>query len=184
MRVESNWHVLGKQDAPVTIVEFTDLQCPFCRRFQTELFPALKRDYIDTGKVRFVTRDLLLSMHPYAMQAAVADRCADDQRKFWEFRDAVLLGSGLPTREAIDLYAQKLGLDTEAFRSCLDSDKHRSEIQADANGALALQIHGTPTFIFAETASNELEGVPLVGASSYSVIQARLDELLTKHAKP
>jgi protein-disulfide isomerase len=182
MKVETDWHIMGKPNAPITIVEFTDIQCPFCRRFETEIFPELKRDYIDTGKVRFISRDLPLPFHPYAMQAAEASRCADDQKKFWEFRDAVLVSSDLPTRETILTSAETIGIDLRAFRVCLDSEKYKSQVEADANAADALQIHGTPTFVIAETDEHELDGTRLVGARSYSAFQSTIDQMISKHS--
>jgi protein-disulfide isomerase len=89
--VASSWHAIGRDDAPVTILEFTDLQCPFCRQFHEETFPMIKKNYIDTGKVRFVSRDMpLKAVHPYAQKAAEAVRCAGDQGKYWELRNAIL----------------------------------------------------------------------------------------------
>src|SRR6266699_2891633 len=90
MTVRSGWQAIGRDDAPVTIVEFTDLQCPVCRRFHAETFPIIKKNYIDTGKVRFVSRDMPLEYHQYALKAAEATRCAGDQGKFWELRGAIL----------------------------------------------------------------------------------------------
>src|SRR5437763_9129515 len=79
--------MLGSKDAPLTIVEYTDYQCPFCQRFHVTAFTELKKNYIDTGKVRFYSRDLPLDFHPNAMRAAMAGRCAADQGQFWKLRD-------------------------------------------------------------------------------------------------
>src|ERR1035441_4839957 len=81
--------MLGSKEAPLTIVEFTDYQCPFCQRFHTTAFPELKKNYIDTGKVRFYSRDMPLDFHPDAMRAAEAARCASDQGQFWRLRDVL-----------------------------------------------------------------------------------------------
>ena len=78
---------IGREDAPLTLVEFTDYQCPFCRQFNTGVYERLKKDYIDTGKLRFISRDLPLEIHSDAMTAAAASRCAGDQNKFWEMRE-------------------------------------------------------------------------------------------------
>ena len=82
--------MLGRPDAPLTLVEFTDLQCPFCSRFSSTTFDQIKKTYIDTGKVRFISKDFPLDMHPEAMRAARACRCAADQKKFWEMRSVLL----------------------------------------------------------------------------------------------
>lgn len=178
MTVRDDWHTIGRDDAPVTIVEFTDLQCAFCRRFHTETFPRIKEDYIDTGKVRFVSRDMPLEFHQYAWKAAEATRCAGDQGKFWELRNAILELLVPPTREAMQDLAERLALDVRAFLTCLDSDKYKATIRGDKDAASKLQITGTPTFVIARTARDALEGVRLVGTQPYESFRLQLDALL------
>ncbi|HEV2416919.1 MAG TPA: thioredoxin domain-containing protein, partial [Terriglobia bacterium] len=101
LQVGPGWHELGNADAPVTMIEFADLQCAFCRSFEISTFAELKKNYIDTGKVRFFARDLPLSIHPYALRAAEAGRCAGDQEKFWQFRDAVLRDQVPPATDVL-----------------------------------------------------------------------------------
>src|SRR5262249_6919584 len=96
MSVAEGWYAVGRADAPVTIVEFADYQCPFCKRFHMNTYSELKKNYIDTGKVRFVSRDLPLEFHPYALKAAEAARYAGDQGKYWELRDALYSTSAPP----------------------------------------------------------------------------------------
>jgi protein-disulfide isomerase len=104
MRVEGGFS-LGSRDAPLTIVEFTDYECQFCRQFESTTFAELRKKYVDTGKVRFVIRDFpLISIHRSAMQAAEASRCAGDQGKFWPMHDALF--SGPPALEAKQLAEQ------------------------------------------------------------------------------
>ncbi|MCM2313008.1 MAG: DsbA family protein, partial [Steroidobacteraceae bacterium] len=79
----AEFNVIGRENAPVTIIEFTDLQCPYCARHATQTFPRLQREYIDTGKLRYTSRDLPLPFHSFAMPAAVASRCAGEQGRFW-----------------------------------------------------------------------------------------------------
>jgi protein-disulfide isomerase len=183
MHVGTKWHSIGRDDAPVTIVEFVDLQCPFCQRFQLETFAKLKLDYIDTGKVRFVSRDLPLSVHAYAKKAAEAVRCADDQGKYWEMRDAVLAAGRPPVDDEIFKAAARAGLDIAKFQTCLDSEGHRSEVEADVSEAAQLQITGTPTFLVASTAKDVLDGVRIGGAVPYSVFKSKIDELLLPAGK-
>jgi protein-disulfide isomerase len=103
MNIGNGWYAIGRADAPVTLVEFADYQCPFCKKSHTDAYAELKKIYIDTGKVRFVSRDLPLEFHPLALKAAEAVRCAGDQNKYWELRDALysnaaqLQISGTPT---------------------------------------------------------------------------------------
>jgi protein-disulfide isomerase len=178
IRVASGWHVMGRDDAPVTILEFTDLQCPFCRRFHSETFPLIKKNYIDTGKVRYVSRDLpLTEVHLFALKAAEAARCAGDQGRFWEFRSAML---ELPemNEDAILSSAKALALDVPSIHLCLNSEKYRVAVQTDATEAAALQIGGTPTFLVAHSSKDTLDGVRMEGAQPYPAFERKIDELL------
>ncbi len=115
MRLASDEQAQGRADAPLTLVEFTDYQCPYCRRFEAQTWPLLKRDYLDTGKLRFIVRDLPLEFHAAALPAAEAAHCAAEQGKFWPMH-AVLLASGTQlTAEALRQQARALGLDVERF---------------------------------------------------------------------
>ena len=91
--------MLGRADAPVTLVEFTDLECPFCRSFHVGAFEKVKQTYIDSGKVRFVSFDFPLDIHPNARPAALAVRCAGEQGKFWEMRHLVTVNATALSRE-------------------------------------------------------------------------------------
>lgn len=178
MNVGSNWYSLGQPDAPVTIVEFADYQCPFCRRFQAEAFARLKKNYIDTGKVRFVSRDLPFDYHPYSLMAAEAARCAGDQGRFWEIRDALISNESPWSFEVITKTAEALSLDMNRFRTCVQSQKYKAEVQRDASEAVALQINGTPTFLLARSRKDKLEGVRIVGAQPFATFQSLIDGLL------
>jgi protein-disulfide isomerase len=178
MNVESDWPGMGKMDAPVTVVEFTDLECPFCHQFEVNTFSILKRDYIDTGKVKFVSLDLPLSMHSYAEQAAEAAQCAADQGKFWELRTAFFHRSGPPTKSSALDSAKSFGLDLTQFQACLNTNKYRDKVEAEAKVAATLHIHATPTFVIGRVANGKLTGVELQGALSYSQFQSAVDNLL------
>jgi protein-disulfide isomerase len=169
--------VLGEETAPLTLVEFTDYQCPFCRKFQTETFGRLKKAYIDSGKLRFVNRDLPLPMHQNALKAAQAARCASEQGKFWELRDLLISNGDNLGREAILGYSKKLSLDMERFQQCFDGNKYSAEIQRDISEANAAGITGTPTFVLGKTAKDSVEGVRLDGAFPYTDFEARITEL-------
>ena len=112
------FNVVGRADAPVTIIEFSDLQCPYCARNALNTFPEIKRNYIDTGKVRYVARDFPLDMHPFAMPAAVATRCAGEQGKFWEYRHALFERQNELATAPYDALAAELGLDVPRFAAC------------------------------------------------------------------
>jgi protein-disulfide isomerase len=180
MSVDAGWHSMGREDAPVTMVEFTDYQCPFCRRFETGSFAQLKKEYIDTGKVRFVSRDLPLEFHPNAPGAAVAARCAGEQNKFWEMRDAMMLDTATDLGpESILKYGQKANLDMTAFSACLKDKKFTEAIKKDAADAGSLGISGTPSFVIGKTAKDEIAGVRIVGAVPFAVFDSTIKEMLT-----
>ncbi len=172
------WHSQGKEEAPVTIIEFTDYQCPYCRRFDQSTFADIKRNYIDTGKVRFLTRDLPLEFHPNSLRAAEAARCAGDQGKFWEMREALFANSTDLSRDAIAKYAQTLSVDPSSFASCLDTEKHKAEVQADLAEAVRLRVTGTPTFLVGRTANGVLEGVRISGALPFPAFDAAIKQML------
>jgi len=129
----------GNPDAFITIVEFSDFQCPFCARFHQNTLPQLEQNYISTGKVNFVYRDFpIQSIHPNAVPAALASECADDQGKFWEMHDMIFKNQrnwqGLQIAESASLFKEygiEIGLNTDEFDSCMTSNKHLEEIQKD-----------------------------------------------------
>jgi protein-disulfide isomerase len=176
MKLASGWYSIGREDAPVTMVEFTDYQCPFCRKYHADTFAELKKNYIDTGKVRFISRDLPLDFHPYAQKAAEAARCAGDQNKFWELRDRMITNSADLSQDAILKMAKVDSLDMTTFRACLDADKHKAEIQKDAADASALGISGTPSFIIGKASKGTLDGDRVVGAVAASVFEAEFQK--------
>lgn len=170
--------MLGSKDAPITMVEFTDYQCPFCQRFHTTVFNELKKNYIDTGKVRFYSRDLPLdSMHPNAMRAAQAARCAAEQGKFWALRD--IMGAN-PTKldmDSIVADAQSLSMDTTKLRSCVESDKYKQAVQTDVLEAMKIGADGTPTFVIGKSTPDGVDGEVMVGAMPYEVFDRKLKEI-------
>ena len=131
--------MLGESQAPVTIVEFSDYQCPFCRRYALNVFPTLKGEYIDTGKVRYVFRDFpLTSIHAQAQKAHESAHCAGEDDKYWEMHDALFQKQNDLTVPSLKQYAADLGLNSTRFNECLDSGKYQDEIQKEvAKGAAA-----------------------------------------------
>lgn len=184
MSVAPGWYSIGKDDAPVTMVEFADYQCPFCRKYFTETFTELKKNYIDTGKLRYVSRDLPLDFHPNAPGAAEAVRCAGAQGKFWQMRDMIIAPNADLTQDALIKYAEKLNLDVPAFRSCLTDKKYASAIQKDVADAGTVGISGTPSFVIGKTGKDQIDGVRIVGAVPYSVFEGAINGQLDATAKP
>jgi len=164
--------VLGKANAPVTIVSFEDYQCPFCKRAFEQTFPQLKKEYIDTGKVKYVYRDFPLSFHPNAEPAAEAAECADEQGKFWEYHDAVFQNQDRLGKELYLELAGKLGLDANKFTQCIESGKYKQEVGDDFNYGSSIGVSGTPTFF--------INGVKLVGAQPYEAFKQLIDAELAK----
>jgi len=176
--------VMGKPDAPLTLVEFTDLQCPYCNRFTTTTFEQIKKTYIDTGLLRFVSRDFPLDFHPQAMPAARATRCAADQGKFWELRMALLRNASRLSPAVITSAAAELKLDMTAVAACLSSNRHDAEIEASLEAGRGLGIEGTPTFLLGRTTGDTLEGVLIIGSLPFEAFDAKIKELLAPAAKP
>lgn len=178
LTVDDGWHSIGRADAPVTLVEFGDLQCPYCKKFHANAYAQLKKNYIDTGKVRFVSRDMPLEFHAYAFKAAEAARCAGDQQKYWELRDALFSNAAPPNDDAISKAVDTLALDKDAFQACMTAEKYKAAVQKDANDATALQVNGTPTFFLAKTSKDKLDGVRIVGAQPYLAFQTAIESVL------
>jgi protein-disulfide isomerase len=175
---------LGSADAPVTVVEFTDYQCPFCLKFIRDTFPKLKEQFVDTGKVRWVIRDMPLGFHKNARKAAQAAHCAGEQGKFWEMRSVLFANAKKLEEENLPGYAEVIGLDGAAFKSCLASDRHLAEIDQSAQDAGTVRITGTPTFVVGKTAGDWVEGDRVVGARDLKTFeQAILKALQEKQAR-
>lgn len=169
--------ILGNPDAKVTIIEFSDYQCPFCRRFWTDTLPQLKSQYIDTGKVRLVYRDFPLTFHPMAQPSAEAAECAGDQDKYWQMHDKIFaeqvkLGDGTVQYTLNDLkrWGGQIGLNTGEFNSCLDSRKHQAEVEKDFAAGGASGVSGTPSFF--------VNGKLIVGAQPFAQFQQLIDSEL------
>src|SRR3989344_6120600 len=135
---------LGKKDAPLVMVEFSDFQCPFCARFRQQAFDQIKQQYVDTGKVKFVYRDFPLeSIHPTARKAAEASECADEQGKFWEYHDKIFEDQTALSLDSLKQWAKDLGLDANKFNTCLDSNKYADEVTKDLDDATKSGGRGT-----------------------------------------
>lgn len=159
--------VKGSPNAPVTIIEFSDFECPFCTRFYQQTLPSIEKNYINTGKVKFVYRDFPLGFHANAQKAAEAAECAAEQGKFWEMHNKIFDGGELGVA-TLKQYATELGLDTSAFSECLDSGQMTSEVQKDFNDGKNYGVSGTPTFF--------INGIEIVGAQPYSVFEQAIEQ--------
>src|ERR1022692_838339 len=169
--------MLGSKTAPLTIVEYTDYQCPFCQRFHVTAFNELKKAYIDTGKVRFFSKDMPLDFHPNAMRAAMAARCAGEQGKFWELRDTMGANPNSLDMEHIVSFAANLKMDTVALRACIDGGKYKERVQSDVLEGMRVGANGTPTLIVGRRAGNGGSGGVVVGAMPFQMFDLKLKEL-------
>ena len=175
------FNVLGREDAPVSIIEFTDLQCPYCARFATQTFPELRRSYVDTGKVRFTSRDLPLPFHPFAVPAAVAARCAGEQGKFWEYREALFEQQSRLGTAPYEELARRYGLDLDRFGACRRDGRQAANVRADAALAQSHGIGSTPTFVIGRLVDGVFHGETFSGAKPYAEFAAKIDALLAGH---
>jgi protein-disulfide isomerase len=169
--------MLGDKSAPLTVVEFTDYQCPYCRQFHTTTYTELKKNYIDTGKVRFYSRDMPLDFHANAMRAAEAARCAADQGKFWQLRD--IMGANPDKLEMPNLLenAASLKMNVAAFRTCVESEKYKAAIQTDVLEAMKIGATGTPTFVVGKSTAGGVDGEVVLGAMPWVMFDEKLKEL-------
>ncbi|MGA3237201.1 MAG: thioredoxin domain-containing protein [Bryobacteraceae bacterium] len=170
--------MLGSKSAPITMVEFTDYQCPFCQRFHMQVYGLLKKDYIDTGKVRFFSRDLPLdSLHPNAIRAAQAGRCAGDQGQFWTMRDVMATHPDKLDMDSLVGDASALKMDKSAFRTCVESGKYKEAVQGDVLEAMKIGADGTPAFVVGKSTPDGVDGNMIVGAQPYSLFEEKFKQL-------
>jgi len=160
---------LGPQDAPIVMVEFSDFQCPFCKRFRDETLQPLLAAY--PGKIRFVYRHLpLTSIHSEAFPAAEASMCATEQNSFWQYHDKIFENQDKLGRDLYLQIAHDLGLDSAAFEDCLNGEKYKDIVQKDLDFAINLGASSTPTFF--------INGLAVVGAQPLEVFKQVIDKEL------
>jgi len=162
----------GPDNAPIVIVEFSDFECPFCRKWHNETYLPLREKY--PNQIKLVYRNFpLVSLHANAYLAAEAAMCAGDQERYWDYHDALFQGKKGMGEEAFKGYAAELGLDTVAFNDCLDREKYKDFIREDMAYAASIGVQSTPTFY--------VNGKLVVGAQPLAVfeqiVQAELAEL-------
>lgn len=150
---------LGDANAPITVVEFSDFECPFCGQFQRDQFSSIKEQFIDTGKVRFVFKHFPLSnLHEHALSAAEAAHCAHAQGKFWEYHDLLYKNQNALNNDDLKRYAADIGLNQDIFNGCFDQHLMQAEVLRDRRQGEEAGVTGTPTFF--------INGKRVVGAMS------------------
>jgi protein-disulfide isomerase len=171
----------GKEGAKVAVIEFSDYQCPFCARYSNDTLAQIRADYVETGKVRYVFRDLPLPFHKQAFKAAEAAHCGGEQGKFWEMHDVLFQNQTALAPEQLPAHAKSVGLDETRFQQCLDSGRFADGIKKDIADAGSVGIGGTPTFLIGvfQPADGRVKVVKkLVGAKPYEEFKAAIDSLL------
>lgn len=173
---------LGDKDAKVTVVEFSDYQCPFCGRAFSQTFPQILTDYVKTGKVKYVFHDFPLEqLHPNAFKAAEAARCAGEQGKYWPMHDALFQNQRALGADKLPDYAKLAGLDVDKFNACLGAEKDQAKIRDEIAEGGKIGVTGTPAFFIGPTEPNksQLHATKFInGAAAYPTFKAAIDEVL------
>jgi protein-disulfide isomerase len=175
---------LGDPRAPVTLVEFSDYQCPFCARHARETMPLIDREFVKTGRVKYVVLDFpITGLHPEAFRGHEAARCAGDQGKFWPMHGRLFQHQQSMQPADLEAHARALGLDLAAFRQCLASDRHGAAIRRNLEEGQKAGITGTPTFVFGVTDAKEARvrvSRTLTGAQPYDRFKEAIESLLPR----
>lgn len=166
-------HFQGRDEAPVTMIEFSDFKCPFCGRFSAETLPQIREQYINTGKVRFVYKHFAI-LGPESNRTAEATECAAEQGQFWEYHDRIFADQ-TSTRSTLNddrltVLAGEVGLDTSVFSECLASGRFASQISQESLTVQSMGLRGTPGFL--------INGVFISGAQPFEVFQQVIEEQL------
>jgi len=173
----------GDQRAKLILIEFTDYQCPFCGRHFQQTSPQIERDYVNTGRVRYIVRDFPIeSIHKDALKAAEAAHCAGEQGQYWQMHRRLFNGQNALTADHLSSYASALGLDVQRFQRCLDSNKYTGKIRQDLEEAQKVGVRATPSFLLAvaEPDGSSVKVVKMIaGAHPYTVFKEAIDSLLS-----
>lgn len=163
--------ILGNKDAKVTIIEFSDLQCPFCKRYHDQTWPQIESEYVKTGKVQYTFRHYPLNnIHPQAAKAGEAVACAREQNKFYELTDKIFDNQQAMMPDDIKRMAVEVGLNAGPFNECFDSGRMKAEVDKDLADGSAVGVSGTPTFF--------VNGNRLVGAQPFEAFKVIIDKEL------
>jgi protein-disulfide isomerase len=176
--------VQGDAQARLTVVEFFDYECPFCRRHFAQSMPQLMSDYVRTGKIKYVARDFPLEqLHSQAFLAAQAGLCAQEQDKFWPLHDLLMSGSAALQRASLTQQAHTAGLEVDRFDKCVDSNKYAAKVREEMTAGEKAGVGGTPTLFVGvtdETGKRFKSIQTLVGAVPYDEIKGAIDRLLPR----
>ena len=170
---------MGVTNAPLTIVEFSDFECSYCRQFHEQVLPQLKTQFVDTGLVRFVHKDLPLPFHQKARPAAAAARCAGEQNRYWEMYGALFDQQTCLECKGVIGIAKDQGLDTAALQACMQRDSTKAMVTANLSEAALHNIRATPTFVIGPTrADGKHQGEVVEGALPWPPFKALIEQQL------
>lgn len=184
-RPEADFNTTGAPDAPITITEYSDFQCPYCKRFVDETERQLVTNYAASGKLRFVYRSFGLFIGPESQAAAEAAYCAGDQGQFWQFHDVLFANHtgenvGDYTSRKLEAFANSLGLDMNAFNSCVSSNKYADRVTQDGIDGQAAGIQATPSFVMSYVVNGQTKTQLIEGAQPFSAFQSAIEAALTE----
>lgn len=173
---------MGDPKAKLTLIEFSDYQCPFCARHSAQTLPQIVNDYVKTGKVKYVLLDFpLQNLHPAAPKAAEAARCGGEQGKYWEMHDRLVANPKTIDRSGLAGHAKGLGLNVPVFEKCVESGKYADKVRRDLEAGQEAGVNGTPTFFLGLTDPNDPHvkaAATLVGAQPFSRFKEAIDGML------
>ena len=170
---------MGSGDAPLTIVEFSDFECSYCRRFHDQVLPSLKRDYINKGLVRFIHKDLPLPFHRQAKPAAAAARCAAEQNRYWDLYGALFDQQTCLECKGVVEIAEAINLDTSVLQACMQREAIQTLIRANLSEAELHNIRATPTFVIGPSRRDGTHHGDIVeGALPWPRFKALIDQQL------
>jgi len=174
--------MLGRADAPVTLVEFSDYQCPFCQRFFVTVLPVLKKEYIDTGKVRYVFRDFPLDqLHPQARKAAEAAHCAGEEGRYWEMHEVLFRNQRALAATQLPEHARAAGVNGAKLDECLASGRYAVRVAQGVTDGSAIGVRATPTFVVGKTTAGDfVHGIPIRGAQPVEAFRRIIDQTLNE----
>jgi protein-disulfide isomerase len=180
-RPNANDNVMGDANAPITITEYSDYRCSHCGAFVLETEPALVKDYIKTGKVKFVYRSMGGWISEQSLLAAEASYCAGEENKFWEYHDILFANQGA-TLDMTNFmaWAEAVGLDTEAFKICMDERRYQARADQDGQDGNTLGVQGTPTFFLTYNVGGEEKTRVIQGAQPFESFQQEIDAALAE----
>jgi len=176
--IEEGDPVLGEADAKISVLEFSDFQCPYCARAASDTVVGLKNSALFTsGEVNFIYKHFPLnSIHPFAQNAAEAAECANRQGEFWDYHDTLFANQGALDDASLKSYASQLGLDTKEFNSCLDDDEAKSEVTKELSQATSAGGRGTPYFVIINNDNGETQSIS--GAVPYAQLEAAINAVM------